>query len=456
MTEANTRQVASEARVLCIGDLHAGRRSTRIDGDMLAGSSLAAADLTPTAAWSRLVEAAIERDVDAVLLLGDVVDARNDLFESAGPIERGVRRLAGRGIPTYAIVGNHDVRTLPRLADGVEGLELIGRAGTWEERLIGRPGRPQVRVVGWSFPAEQVRESPLASMPPELRAGAWRDPAANVATLGLLHADLDVLESRHAPVRRAELEAVPVDAWLLGHIHVPDSLEGARPTGYLGSVVPLDPKEAGWRGAWVAHCAPGTVRMERLAVAHHRYETVELDIGTLAGAADFAARLLQATRDRHAAIAGELTNEQLVVARLRLTGAHRDHAGVLAELADYGSIGDARFTIDGVVWAFEPRVRDASRPALDLAALAARRDLASPIAQQLQAAGGVDPARRDALRAHLRAAVLASPSFRDLDDNDAAISDAALDVLLRDGATLALHAVEAHRRSVDGAAEVTA
>ncbi|MCZ4497205.1 MAG: Metallophosphoesterase [Thermoleophilia bacterium] len=229
-----------------------------------------------------------------------------------------------------------------------------------------------------------------------------------------------------------------------------DETGGTRPIGYLGSVVPLDPKESGWRGAWIAHCLPGQVRLERVAVSRHRYETVELDIGSLAGPEQLSAGLLAATRARHAAIASELTNENLVIARLRLTGAHLEHAAVLAELSEGGGIGDARLPIDGVMWAFEPRVHDASRPALDVAALAARGDLASPIAQQLSDSASIDPARLEALRAHLRATVLARPSFRDLDDNESALDDTALEQLLRDGATRALHVVEAHRRRVDG------
>lgn len=46
--------------------------------------------------------------------------------------------------------------------------------------------------------------------------------STDVATLGILHADLDVPDSPYAPVTRAELASTNVALWLLGHVHKPD------------------------------------------------------------------------------------------------------------------------------------------------------------------------------------------------------------------------------------------
>jgi len=192
-----------------------------------------------------------------VVLLGDVVDQRNALLEASGPFMRGVELLRAAGIPVVAVVGNHDVEELPRLVDATDGIDLLGRAGTWQSLVVQRAGRPAVRLVGWSFPTSRVTTSPLDSLDPRMRAGTWGDGAGALPTLGLLHCDLDVPGSHHAPVRRTDLVSVPVDAWLLGHVHKPDALDEDRPVGYLGSVAPLDPGEPGWHGAWLAHCRAG-------------------------------------------------------------------------------------------------------------------------------------------------------------------------------------------------------
>src|SRR5690606_1937215 len=108
-------------RILCAGDLHLGRRSSRVpwDGDGAAGSC--------AEAWMRLVECAIRERVDLVALSGDLVDHDNRWFEAFGPLERGLKRLADAGIPVYAVAGNHDYDTLPHLRSEEHTSELQSR-----------------------------------------------------------------------------------------------------------------------------------------------------------------------------------------------------------------------------------------------------------------------------------------------------------------------------------------
>jgi exonuclease SbcC len=131
------------------------------------------------------------------------------------------------------VAGNHDVQVLPRLADSVPGFGLLGRGGRWEVVELRSRDGGQIRVAGWSFPAAQVRTSPLAD-------GLSVAGPGTGLLVGLLHCDRDVAGSPYAPVRSAELEAAPVDAWLLGHIHRPGVLSPPRPMGYLGSLCGLD------------------------------------------------------------------------------------------------------------------------------------------------------------------------------------------------------------------------
>ncbi|MCH8057867.1 MAG: hypothetical protein IIB78_08355, partial [Proteobacteria bacterium] len=59
-----------EFRLLCVGDIHLGRRPSRIPQDIDEyGVNLA--DLTPVAAWKKAVAWAIDNDIDAVVLAGD-------------------------------------------------------------------------------------------------------------------------------------------------------------------------------------------------------------------------------------------------------------------------------------------------------------------------------------------------------------------------------------------------
>src|SRR5699024_6458037 len=148
-----------------------------------------------------------------------------------------VQKLAASGIRILAVAGNHDTEVLPRLADEIDALELLGRNGQWQTQKVN-----DITVLGWSFPRAQVRQSPL----PDLPALSPDGPL-----IGLRPSDLAQPAIPYAPVSRRELEAAPVGAWLLGHVHRPDELDGDRPMGYLGSITALRASETGSRGPWL-------------------------------------------------------------------------------------------------------------------------------------------------------------------------------------------------------------
>ena len=149
--------------LLCVGDVHLGRRPGRVPTDL---EGIEPRRLTPRAAFEAVVEEALAREVRAVLFAGDVVDAEDHFLEAYSVLEDGVRRLAQAGIEAIAVAGNHDVRALPRLADEVDGFRLLGRGGRWEQHLLrDNSGEPLARLVGWSFPRARVIDSPLEGLP---------------------------------------------------------------------------------------------------------------------------------------------------------------------------------------------------------------------------------------------------------------------------------------------------
>lgn len=118
--------------LLCTGDLHLGRHPSRIPGE------LGGKQFSRKAAWRSTVEEAIDRDVDGVLITGDVVDRENRFFEAYGPFEEGLGRLDEADIPVVAVSGNHDFDVLPQLMDGLdfEQVKFVGEDGNWERTAI--------------------------------------------------------------------------------------------------------------------------------------------------------------------------------------------------------------------------------------------------------------------------------------------------------------------------------
>src|SRR5690606_14157370 len=132
----------------------------------------------------------------------------------------------------------------------------------------------RLEVVGWSFPELQVRQSPL----PELLESSLAQ-RGDAPIVGLMHCDLDARGGPYAPVRSADLREAGFDAWLLGHVHKPGDLAGARPIGYLGSLTALDSNEVGPRGPWLLETDGRGVHLTHQPLAPLRFEEHDVEIG---------------------------------------------------------------------------------------------------------------------------------------------------------------------------------
>ena len=294
-------------KILLTGDLHLGRSSSKVP------PTVRREEVRAAAAWGRIVELALQEQVGAVLLSGDVADQDNTFWEAIGPLERGISRLAEAKIRTVAVAGNHDYDVLARLADQLppKHFALLGRGGKWERLTIEEAGRPVLHIDGWSFPRARVQQSPLDDYAP------GRDPA--VPILGLLHGELDVAGSPYAPLELTRLQGLAPAGWLLGHVHAPRLIHGPPWVLYPGSPQALDPGEPGPHGPWVAEVAAGA-----LGAPGHRflssilYEQHTIDVSQARDQTELESVLLEGIREEADRIAGE-AHPNLVHVSLRLS-----------------------------------------------------------------------------------------------------------------------------------------
>lgn len=393
-------------KLICAADLHLGRVPSRLPD----GLGVAPDDLGPAAAWRALVDVAVREGADAVLLAGDVVEDPRDFYEAYADLRRGVARLLDAGVRVFAVSGNHDVDVLPRLADELPGLRLLGRGGRWECAPLEGHGE-RVRLLGWSFPAVRVTTSPLRDGLGDALASTGHGPA-----VGLLHGDRDATSGPYAPFRARELRDAGADAWLLGHVHVPDALGAGAPAGYLGSLSACDPGEEGARGAWRLDVDGGRIATTRLPLAPLRYETLRVPVDDVADPADLPGRIVRALRDLHARLAPERAGLRAVGCRLRLVG----RTPIGAELRRALHADDPRRAVPQIfddVRYFVHAWRLDARPAADLARLAGGSDPLGIAARTLLALDGDDPEARRRLVAAARprlAAVAERPALAPL------------------------------------------
>ncbi|MFV2066331.1 MAG: exonuclease SbcCD subunit D [Pirellulales bacterium] len=357
-------------RILATGDIHIGRRPTRLPETELAERASAAR------MWEAIVSHAIAEQVDAVVLSGDIVDHDNRFYEATGPLERGILKLADASIPTYAVAGNHDWDVFPRILEQLDTplFHFLGRGGCWEETYLERDGHRLLQIVGWSFPARHVRQSPLLDF--QLAS----DP--NVPTVGLLHADVDVPASEYGPVRLSELRACDLTLWVLGHIHKPQHWpsEGGASALYPGSPQALGPNETGPHGPWLIEFEGlHSVECRQIPMSLVRYDECDVDLEDADTSDAFDTKINEVLSAALEKVAGDDEPPQLLSLRLNFVGATL-LCGRIDSLAK--ELDDLERSRSGVR-ARVDKCANLTQPVIDLEELAQRNDPAGVLARTL-------------------------------------------------------------------------
>ncbi len=256
-------------RILCTGDLHIGRRSSRIPN--------ANSTTSCSSAWKRIVTYAIKNKIELILVSGDFIDRDNKNFEAMGPIRAGIEELEKHNIHVICVAGNHDHDVLPEIVQKInrDNFFLLGRGGCWEEHHFNGSDATTLVINGWSFPKPSYRISPLNSISINKNASSFN--------IGLMHADYEVSNSSYGPVSHVELEASGVDLWVLGHIHrraIIDMSSG-RKAIYPGSPQAMDPGpgEQGEHGFYDVEIKNDKILdIDFIPVSSVRYEELTVDI----------------------------------------------------------------------------------------------------------------------------------------------------------------------------------
>lgn len=364
----------STLRILCTGDVHIGQRSSRLP------AGIDPAPFSCAEAWSRVVDRAIRERVDLVAISGDLIDQLNNTMEALGPLESGLKRLASHGIDCVAVAGNHDATASGWLArvDGL-GLRLIGRGGHWERYTLRRGGEDRLYVDGWSFPVEHVSVSPLRDY--DLPA------SGGVPVLGLIHGDLDQVASSYCPLSAGELRRLPVDFWLLGHIHSPASneLPGAATILYPGSPQAMNPGEPGTHGPWLIEFdGRQVVSLRQFSDSTVRYVAINLEITPEIESDALTGWLYRELRD---AVDGVLADPgdglDCLVCRLTV-GGRTPHLPQLQMTLAQLELDDLTFD-SGVVRVHLEQAVNAALPAIDLDTMSRSNTLPGEIARLILA-----------------------------------------------------------------------
>jgi exonuclease SbcD len=304
-------------------------------------------------ALTNLIDTALEEDVDAVLLAGDIFDGDWPHYGTGVHFVSEIARLREAGIPVVIVAGNHDAESKLtkslRMPDNVHVLDTRKPQTVIFEDL-------GLAVHGQGYATPAVIEDLSVGYPPAI---------AGMINIGLLHTSADGRpgHERYAPCSVSSLAQHGYDYWALGHVHRREVLSAEPPIVFPGNLQGRGLRETGSKGATMVQLSHGhPVTFEHRVLDVVRWDLIEVDATGCAVRDDACERIGAAVRQ-----AAGGAGDRLLAARIVITGRCEAHTALLsdAERLRYDVVAAAADVAGGQVWI--EGVRLDTRPPRELA-----------------------------------------------------------------------------------------
>lgn len=195
---------------------------------------------SPFLALTKLVDIAIENQIDFVLLAGDLYDQDTQSVAAQLSLKDQLQRLLDHQIAVYLSYGNHDYHPAESASIGIPADVVQFGPAVTTQTLITRDQK-RVAISGFSYDQRWLEDDQVPKFPERQNEDYH---------IGMLHGSVKQgKDSDHyAPFELSELVAKHYDYWALGHIHKPQLLAETPPIVYAGTIQGRHKNEAGPHG----------------------------------------------------------------------------------------------------------------------------------------------------------------------------------------------------------------
>ncbi|WP_195853439.1 metallophosphoesterase family protein [Aerococcus urinae] len=201
--------------------------------------------------YNRLIDIAINEEVDCVLLAGDLYDSPEGTLAEQFALVKGLERLDQAGIASFILFGNHDYKSQKEKHLALPAsTRVFPRQVTTLEFTSARGD--QVAITGFSYPKRWLREDYSQYFPKRYNHVDYH--------IGMFHGQErqgNSQQDHYAPFQKSHLQQLAYDYWALGHIHVAQQLSGQTPIVYPGNIQGTHFKETGSKGGVLVSLEPG-------------------------------------------------------------------------------------------------------------------------------------------------------------------------------------------------------
>ena len=235
-------------------------------------------------ALKKLTRAAIERQVDFVIIAGDIYDGEDRSLRAQARFRQEMEKLNQEKIPVYMIHGNHD-----HLNGSWVHLKMPENVHIFssksETKVLQTKSGAVVHLYGFSYGTRHVFERKIDEYK-KLDGADYH--------IGILHGNESSGKEHdnYAPFSVKDLIEKDFNYWALGHIHKRAVLSYAPPIIYPGNIQGRNKKETGEKGFYLVSYTDSDPILEFIEASDIIWEEVTVNAETV-GSFDALFRLCQ-------------------------------------------------------------------------------------------------------------------------------------------------------------------
>lgn len=238
-------------------------------------------------ALTHLVEAAIEYEVDFVLITGDLFDNEKQSLKAQIHLRKAFERLQKHLISVYISYGNHDF-----INGNIHQVTYPDNVHIFPDEQVRsfvyeKNGEPLARVYGFSYVNRAVTENKSKEYEVENR-----DIPFHIA---MLHGSVqgDEEHDPYAPFQISDLDMKGFDYWALGHIHKRAVLKEEPYIVYPGNTQGRHRKETGEKGCYYVQLASHKTDVTFIPLQEIEFTNLSVDASSLKEIFDLEAMVLE-------------------------------------------------------------------------------------------------------------------------------------------------------------------
>jgi DNA repair exonuclease SbcCD nuclease subunit len=223
-------------------------------------------------ALDRLVQTAIEKKVDFVLIVGDLFDNEAQSLKSQIRLKKAFELLNRYQIQVYMSYGNHDY-----INGNIHPVTFPDNVFIFTDEQVRyfiyeKDGEPLAAIYGFSYENRAVHHNKIAAY--EIQRD---DVSFHVATL---HGSLrsNTTHDVYAPFQLMDLTEKDFHYWALGHIHSREVLKEKPPIVYPGNIQGRNRKETGKKGCYHVLMSENNISMSFIPLQSIEFTPLTVDV----------------------------------------------------------------------------------------------------------------------------------------------------------------------------------